>query len=130
MAADPASIRTAARRVRYLGSARSGTRESWAMRVSSVALVPLAIAFVWLLLSLLHKDYAAARAEIGEPLPAILLTLFILTGVYHMKLGMQSIIDDYVHGAHMKDWLLMANLFFAVCVGLACIYAVLKISFA
>ncbi len=100
------------------------------MRVSSVALVPLAIAFVWLLLSLLHKDYAAARAEIGEPLPAILLTLFILTGVYHMKLGMQSIIDDYVHGAHMKDWLLMANLFFAVCVGLACIYAVLKISFA
>ena len=129
MANDPASIRSAASRVRYLGTARSGTRGSWHMRVTSVALLPLSIGFVWLILSLVHKDYAAARTELGQPLPAILMLLFILTGVYHMKLGMQSIIDDYVHDSHLKDWSLMANLFFSVGVGLACVYAVLKLSF-
>ena len=129
MANDPAAIRSAASRVRYLGTARSGTRASWHMRVTSVALLPLSIGFVWLILSLVHKDYAAARTELGQPLPAILMLLFILTGVYHMKLGMQVIIDDYVHDSHIKDWSLMANLFFSVGLGLACVYAVLKLSF-
>ncbi len=130
MANDPLSIRTAASKVRYLGSAHSGARASWHMRVTSVALVPLSVAFVWLVLSLIHKDYAAARAELGRPFPAILMLLFILTSIYHMKLGMQSIIDDYVHDTHLKDWSLLANLFFSVCLGLACIYAVLKLSFS
>lgn len=129
MANDPRSIRTAASRVRYLGTARSGTRESWHMRVTSIALLPLTVAFVWLVLSLVHKDYAAARAELGQPLPAILMLLFIGTSIYHMKLGMQTIIDDYVHETHLKDWSLMANLFFCAGLGLACIYAVLKLSF-
>ena len=53
--------------MRYLGSARSGMREDWLMRVTSVALVPLTIAFVWLLLSLLAKDYNGVRAELGQP---------------------------------------------------------------
>ena len=129
MANDPISIRTAASRVRYLGTARSGTRDSWHMRVTSVALLPLTIAFVWLMLSLVHKDYAAARTELGQPFPAILMLLFILTSIYHMKLGMQTIIDDYVHETHIKDWSLMANLFFCAGLGLACVYAVLKLSF-
>ncbi|WOJ88795.1 succinate dehydrogenase, hydrophobic membrane anchor protein [Methylocapsa polymorpha] len=130
MANDPASTRTAASRVRFLGAAKSGTTDAWRMRITSVALLPLTIAFVWIVLSLVGKDYSAARAELGQPVPAILLLLFILSGVYHMKIGMQSIIDDYVHSPHLKDLSLIANLFFSVSVGLACIYAVLKLSFA
>ncbi len=129
MANDPLSLRTAASKVRYLGSARSGSEAARAMHVTSVALVPLTIAFVWILASLVHKDFAAARAAVGRPLPAILLLLFVGAGIYHMKLGMQVIIDDYVHGSHAKSWALIANLFLCTFVGLACIYALLKISF-
>jgi succinate dehydrogenase / fumarate reductase membrane anchor subunit len=129
MAKSPAPVRPAMSRVRFLGSAKSGTADAWYMRITSVALVPLSIAFVAIVLSLLGKDYAAVRAELGHPLPAILMLLFILSGVFHMKLGMQSIIDDYVHAAQLKEGALIANLLFSVCIGLACIYAVLKLSF-
>jgi succinate dehydrogenase / fumarate reductase membrane anchor subunit len=81
-------------------------------------------------MSLLGKDYAAVRAELGHPLLAILMLFFILTSVFHMKLGMQSIIDDYVHGAHLKEWSLIANLVFSIGIGLACVYATLKLGFA
>jgi len=79
--------------------------------------VPLSIAFIAIVLSLAGKDYAAARAELGHPVVAIIMLLFILSGIFHMKLGMQSIIDDYVHDAHLKEWSLIANLFFSVCIG-------------
>ena len=129
MANEPASMRTALGRVRYLGSARSGTTQSWHMRLTSAALVPLTIAFVWLVLTLLGKDYNGVRSELGNPLPAILLLLFIIAGIYHMQLGMQTIIEDYIHSEHAKTWSLIANKFFAACIGLACVYAVLRISF-
>ena len=99
------------------------------MHVTSLALVPLTIAFVWLLLGLVGKDYAAVRATLAAPVPAILMLLFVGTGIYHMKLGMQVIIDDYVHEHHLKDWALVANTFFSAVIGLACLYALLKISF-
>jgi succinate dehydrogenase / fumarate reductase membrane anchor subunit len=114
----------------FSGSAKSGTSDAWHMRVTSIALVPLTIGLVTIVLSLSGKDYAAARAELGHPIPAIILLLFILTGIFHMKLGMQSIIDDYVHDAHLKEWSLIANLCFSVCIGLTCIYAALKLSFS
>ena len=130
MAKDQAPVGTSRNRVRFLGSARSGTADAWAMRVTSVMLVPLSIAFVSVVLSLLDKDYAAARAELGHPIPAILMLFFILTSVFHMKLGMQSIIDDYVHDVHLKEWSLIANLVFSISIGLACVYAVVKLSVA
>ena len=128
MADDLNSMRTPLGRVRYLGTARSGMREDWLIRVTSAALVPLTIAFVWLILSLLSKDYNGARAELGHPLPAILMMLFVLAGIYHMQIGMRSIIADYIHG-RAREWALMANLFFAAALALACIYAVLRIGF-
>lgn len=99
------------------------------MRITSIALVPLSIAFIAIVLSLVGKDYAQARALLGQPIVAIVLLLFILAGVFHMKLGMQSIIDDYVHEPHLKEWSLIANLAFSACIGLACIFAILKLSF-
>jgi succinate dehydrogenase / fumarate reductase membrane anchor subunit len=128
MADDPGSLRTPLGRVRYLGSARSGMRDDWFMRLTSVALVPLTIAFVWLLLSLLAKDYNGVRAELGSAAPAIVVLLFVLAGVYHMQLGMRSIILDYVHG-QAREWTLFANLFFCAVLGLICVYAVLRIGF-
>jgi succinate dehydrogenase / fumarate reductase membrane anchor subunit len=128
MADDLDSLRTPLGRVRYLGPARSGMREDWFMRLTSVALLPLTIAFVWLLMSLLHKDYHDVRAELGKPLPAIIIMLFVLVGIYHMQIGMRSIIADYVHG-HAREWALMANLFFAAALAMACVYAVLRIGF-
>jgi succinate dehydrogenase / fumarate reductase membrane anchor subunit len=128
MATGPVPVPRAMSKARFLGSAKSGTADAWTMRVTSIALIPLSIAFVAIVLSLSGKDYAAARAELGHPIVAILMLLFILSGVFHMKLGMQSIIDDYVHDAHWKEWSLIANLFFSVCIGLACIYASLKLS--
>jgi succinate dehydrogenase / fumarate reductase, membrane anchor subunit len=129
MVKGTAPARTAMSRTGFLGSAKSGTAAAWHMHITSIVLVPLSIACVAIVLSLLGKDYAAVREELSEPLPAIMLLLFILAGVFHMKIGMQSIIDDYVHDPHLKEWSLIANLTFSVCIGLALIYAVLKLSF-
>jgi succinate dehydrogenase / fumarate reductase, membrane anchor subunit len=128
MVTGPVPVPPAMSKARFFGSAKSGTADAWNMRVTSIALIPLSIAFVAIVLSLPGKDYAAVRAELGHPIVAILMLLFILSGVFHMKVGMQSIIDDYVHDAHWKEWSLIANLFFSVCIGLACIYATLKLS--
>ncbi|HLH49512.1 MAG TPA: succinate dehydrogenase, hydrophobic membrane anchor protein [Roseiarcus sp.] len=128
MTPDDDSLRSPLARVRYLGSARSGAQESWMMRLSSAILIPLTIAFIWVMLSLVSKSYDGARAEIGRPLPAIIIMLFVLVGIYHMQIGMRSIILDYVHG-RAKEWALIGNLFFAGVLALACVYSVLRIGF-
>jgi succinate dehydrogenase / fumarate reductase membrane anchor subunit len=125
---DQASMRSMASRVRYLGTAKSGTRDLWLMRVTSVALLFLALAFIWLMLLLVGKDLPQVRAEFSHPFVSILMLLFILASIIHMKIGMRSIIDDYVHAPHLKEWALMANIFFSVGVGVAAVFAVLKLS--
>ncbi len=128
MADNPGDLRTPLGRVRFLGSARMGTTDAWLIHVTSVALVPLTVGFVWLMLDLLHKDYNGVRAELGRPVPAILLLAFILSGIVHMELGMRSIIVDYISG-QSRMWALAANTCFAALVALACVYATLRIGF-
>ena len=128
MADNSGGLRTPLGRVRFLGSARNGTGEAWLMHVTSLALIPLSLYFVWLMLDLLHMDYNGVRAELGRPLPAVLLLAFILSGVLHMELGMRSIIVDYIHGRG-RAWALLANTCFAALLALACAYATLRISF-
>ena len=123
------SLRTPLGRVRGLGSARSGTRHFWHQRLTSVASVPLSIFFVVLVVSLIGRNHAAAVQILGSPWIAILMLLFILTITYHMQIGMQEIIEDYAHGETSKLVLLMANNFFVIAVGLASVFAVLKLSF-
>jgi len=120
--------RTPLGRVRALGSAHNGTDEAWRLRLTSLAMVPLTIAFVILVLTLLHMDYNHARAMLAAPFPAIIVLLFVLTGIYHMQIGMKSVIVDYLQG-HAREWALIGNLFFAAAMGLACVYAVLRIGF-
>jgi succinate dehydrogenase membrane anchor subunit len=122
------SMRTPLGRVRGHGSARSGTGHFWWQRVTSVALIPLTIGVLVIIFSLLRSNHAAVVQTLGSPLVAIVMLLFIGTTAYHMKLGMQVIIEDYVHDEVPKLLLLMGNVFFSIAVGLAAIYAVLKIS--
>ena len=123
------SMRTPLGRVRGLGSARSGTSHFWRQRVTAVANVPLVIAFVVILVSLIGRNHAAVVQIIGSPPVAIIMLLFIMSITYHMWLGMQVIIEDYVHHEGHRIALLIGNTFFAIAVALSCAFAVLKISF-
>jgi len=125
----PNEMRTAARRVRGLGAARSGTGDFWHQRVTSVAGIPLTIALIVIVIALLGRSHAAAVQILGSPLVAIIMLLFILNCTYHMWIGMQEIILDYVHEDKSKFLSLMANTFFVIAVGLACAFAILKLSF-
>jgi succinate dehydrogenase / fumarate reductase membrane anchor subunit len=115
--------------VSHLGSARSGTQHAWRQRLTSFALLPLTIAFVAILVSLAGRDYESARALLGSPCPAILLILFIAAGAWHMALGLQVVIEDYIPSEHAKTLALMANSVFSAVIGLAGVYAVLRLSF-
>jgi succinate dehydrogenase membrane anchor subunit len=122
-------MRTPMRRVRGLGAAHTGTGHFWHQRVTSVAGIPLTIALLVIVVSLLGRSHAAVVQILGSPIVAIIMLLFIINSVYHMWIGMQEIILDYVHEEKPKFLSLMANTFFVFAVGFACAFAVLKISF-
>jgi len=121
-------LRTPLGRVRFLGSARTGTTEAWLIHLTSLALIPLTFAFVWLVLDLVHMDYNGVREELARPIPAIVLLAFILSGILHMELGMRSVIVDYVQGP-ARAWTLAANTCFSALLALACFFATLRIAF-
>ena len=128
MADNASDLRTALGRVRFLGSARVGTTDARIVHLTSLALVPLTVGFVWLMLDLLRKDYIGVRAELARPIPAILLLAFIFAGIVHMELGMRSVIVDYI-GGQPRAWALAANTCFAALLALACVYATLRVAF-
>jgi succinate dehydrogenase / fumarate reductase membrane anchor subunit len=128
MSGKQPSMRTPLARIRYLGSAHSGTDHFWKQRVTSVALVPLTIIFVFIVIGLLRSNHAAAAQILGSPFVAITIMLFVIASAYHMWLGMQVIIEDYVH-SDLKLTLIMCNTFFCFVIGLSCIYALVKLSF-
>lgn len=125
----PHDMRTPARRVRGLGAAHSGTQDFWHQRMTGFASIFLTIAVFVIVISMLGRSHAAAVQILGSPLVAIVMLLFILTNVYHMWIGMQEIILDYVHDDKYKFLSLMLNTFFCVAVGLASGFAILKLSF-
>jgi succinate dehydrogenase / fumarate reductase, membrane anchor subunit len=127
---DPthATMKTPLGRARGLGAARAGTETFWHQRLTSVAGVPLTIAFIVIVIALLGRNHAGAVQILGSPLVAILMLLFIINTVYHMCIGMQEIIVDYVHDEMWKYLALMANTFFGFAVALTSTYAILKLS--
>lgn len=122
-------MRTALNKVRGLGSAREGTGHFWRIRLSSIALLPLSLFLLGWILSLGGASYGEVRAALAEPLIALAASLFILISLDHMQLGMQIIIEDYVHGEGAKLALIILNIFFAVAIGAASVFAILKIAF-
>ena len=123
------TLRTPLSRVRFLGSAKSGTEHFWRQRLTSVALIPLSIAFVAIVIALVGRNHAAVVQILGTPVIAIAVLLFVLTGIYHMWLGMQVIVEDYVHHELLKILIIMGNTFFCSVVALASVFAVLRLSF-
>jgi succinate dehydrogenase / fumarate reductase, membrane anchor subunit len=124
----PAHIRTPLARVRGYGSAKSGTEQFWRQRLTAVANIPLTIAAVIILIMLLGRNQAATAQVLGSPTVTIILALFIISVVTHMRIGVQTIIEDYVHDDSTKLTLVMANTFYCIAVGAVAIYALLKIS--
>jgi succinate dehydrogenase / fumarate reductase, membrane anchor subunit len=123
------SMRTPLKTARRLGSAKEGTDHFWQQRVTGVANLVLSVFLVWLIVGLLGADHTTVKASLSKPLVALPLLLLVLSGMIHMRLGMQTIIEDYVHGEGAKISLLMLNTFFAIAVGAASVLAVLKLSF-
>ena len=123
------NFRTPLSKVAGLGPAKSGTGHFWWQRMTAVAQVPLTIAFVVIIVSLFGRNQAAVQQILGTPLVAVIMLLFIGSITYHMRLGMQVVIEDYVHGEIARPVLIMTNTFFTIAVALAAAYAVLKLSF-
>jgi succinate dehydrogenase / fumarate reductase membrane anchor subunit len=122
-------LRTPLSRARGLGSAKQGVHHFWAQRITAVALIPLVVWFAISLIMMSGADYGVVRAWIGSPVVMVLLALTILIGLHHGQLGMQVVIEDYVHNDGMKLALIVLMRFIAVFFGLAAIVAILRIGF-
>lgn len=125
----PRHIRTPLARVRGFGAARSGTDAFWHQRATAVANVPLTIAAIVIMIMLLGRNQAAVAQILGSPLVTIIMLLFVVSITVHMRIGMQVIIEDYVHHDPLKLVLVLGNTFFSIIVGLASVYGILKLSF-
>jgi succinate dehydrogenase / fumarate reductase, membrane anchor subunit len=122
------SIRTPLARVRGLGASHSGTSDFWRQRLTAVAMTVLIVPVIVVVLMLIGSNQAGAK-QIFSSLPiAIIMLLFIVASAWHMKIGMQVVIEDYVHNEKIKLASVMANNFFCIAVALASIYAILKMS--
>src|SRR5436305_12837682 len=122
------SMRTPLARVRSLGASHSGTADFWRQRLTAVAMTLLMLPVVVVVMMLLGRNQVGAAQILGSLPIAIILLLFIVASAWHMKIGMQVVIEDYVHGEKLKLAAMMAHDFFSVAVALASIYAILKLS--
>ena len=128
MKINDSSLATPRARVKGLGSARSGTLHFWHQRLTGVALIPLTIAFIVVLLLLNGADHKAATALLGNAFVGILMVCFVIAGCVHMRLGMQVIIEDYVHTPALKLTTLLFNTFFTLLLGVAALYAIITMA--
>ena len=122
------SMRTPLARVRSLGSSHSGTSDFWRQRLTAVAMVLLIVPVIVVVLMLVGGNQAGAKQTFSSLPIAIIMLLFIIASAWHMKIGMQVVIEDYVHNEKIKLASVMANNFFCIAVALASIYAILKMS--
>jgi succinate dehydrogenase / fumarate reductase membrane anchor subunit len=121
-------MRTPLSRVRGLGSAKTGTRDFWIQRLTAAANVPLTLFLITSLVALTGTNYATVRNYLGNPLVAIPILLLVLSGTWHMRIGMKIILEDYVHQPGPKVVSLALNNFLSAAIAIAGVFAVLKIS--
>lgn len=128
-APDIVVMRSQLGRARGLGAARSGTGHWWAERVTSVALVPLTLWFIYAAIHLSGLPRAAMAAWASQPLTATLLAALVVTTFHHMQLGLQVVMDDYIHGERTRMLSLMAMKGATALLALAALISVLKLAF-
>jgi succinate dehydrogenase / fumarate reductase membrane anchor subunit len=121
-------LQTPLKRARGLGSAKDGTHHFIVQRITALALVPLALWTIWLALALVHADYAHARAIVHHPFAAIWLTAFVIATFWHAQLGLQVVIEDYVHSRWLEITAQLAVKFFCVIGALASVLAIVRIA--
>ena len=124
----PKSMRTPLGRVRNLGASHSGTGDFWRQRLTGVAMTLLIIPAIWVVMMLVGRNQAGAAQILGSVPIALILLCFIVASTWHMKIGMQVIIEDYVHDEKLKLLAIIGNHFFTWVVALAAIYALVKLS--
>jgi succinate dehydrogenase / fumarate reductase membrane anchor subunit len=117
-------------RVRGLGTAHEGTGHWWSQRLTSIALVPLTIFFLFPFVQNLGSDWEIVRASYASPVNAIVAVLFFVVGFIHLQQGIQVVIEDYVHEKTLRTAALLANTFLCWAFALAAVFAVAKIAFA
>jgi succinate dehydrogenase / fumarate reductase membrane anchor subunit len=115
-------------RVEGLGAAHSGTYHFWRQRVSAVALIPLSIWFVYAALALVGADRETALAFLHQPVNAVAMALFVIAVLNHSVLGLQVVVEDYVHTEGWKIALLLFNQLLAWILGALCLFALVKIA--
>ena len=120
--------RTALSVVRGSGAAKDGTRHWWAQRLTAIALVPLGLAFVVAMIALVGSDYGTARAALAHPVAAALWILFAVALFHHAQLGLQVVVEDYVHSRGLKIAGVIAVKFAALVLGAICIVSILRVS--
>jgi succinate dehydrogenase / fumarate reductase, membrane anchor subunit len=120
---------TPLRRVRHFGAAHEGTAHFWRQRLTAAANLPLTIAFLIVVATLIGRPYAEVVATLHSPFVALLLILMVVSISVHMRIGMQVIIEDYVHDEIPKFIALMSNTFFCGAVGMTAVFAILKLAF-
>ncbi|MER2508323.1 succinate dehydrogenase, hydrophobic membrane anchor protein [Amaricoccus sp.] len=123
------SYRTDKQRVNGLGSAKEGSDHWWGQRLTSIALLPLTLLFLFPFARNLGADYATVRATYSNPFNAIVALLLIIVVFIHLRQGLQVVIEDYVHGKATRTALLLANTLLCAAFGLAGVFAVAKIAF-
>ncbi|MDC9701272.1 MAG: succinate dehydrogenase, hydrophobic membrane anchor protein [Alphaproteobacteria bacterium] len=123
------NMRTPLGNVRGLGAAHSGTEHFLHQRLTALANIPLSLFLFYLLIPLIGMPYAQVSATFSHPFLAIFTLLSILSMSVHMRLGMQTIIEDYIHVTYLKIPALLANTLFCILTAMTGIFAVLKISF-
>jgi succinate dehydrogenase / fumarate reductase membrane anchor subunit len=122
------TMRTPLARVKGLGASGHGVEHWWLHRVTAISNVPLIVAFVIIVANVAGRTYEEAVSVVSHPLIAILLILAVISVTNHMRMGMQIIIEDYVHDKGWKIASVIANNFYAVVIAVACLFAILKIS--
>lgn len=122
------SMRTPLGRVKRFGAAGSGTGDFWRQRLTAIAMVLLIVPVIAIVITSAGRSHDATVDLLGSPIIAIVLMLFIIAGAWHMKLGLQVVIEDYVHSEKLKLVSVIANNFFSVAVALAAIFAIVKLS--
>ncbi|MET4220472.1 succinate dehydrogenase / fumarate reductase membrane anchor subunit [Bradyrhizobium sp. LB7.2] len=122
------SMRTPLGRVRNLGAAHSGTSDFWRQRITAVAMTLLMLPVIVVVMMTLGSNQAGAKVILGSLPIAVIMLLFIVASVWHMKIGMQVVIEDYIHNEKLKLISVMLNNFFSIAVAFASTYAILKLS--